>query len=147
MPWLSFFERSVEWLAVRGERRGPSIPAHLRTGLRGERAAFFYLRRQGYVVTARRWRSSRVHGDLDLVAWEGDTLCFIEVKTRSTRAVATAEASVDEGKRRTLSRLAFLYLLQLQKEDVPVRFDIVSVYLEPGRAPEFELFRGAFGWQ
>lgn len=119
---------------------------HLTTGRRGERAAFFYLRREGFIVTARGWRSGIARGDLDLVAWEGDTICFIEVKTRTTRAVATAEASVDEHKRRTLRRLARNYLRQLQREDVPARFDILSIYFEEGKSTDFDLFRGAFGW-
>ena len=57
-------------------------PAHLDLGERGELEALFFLRRQGYIVMARRWRAPELSGDLDLVAWEGDTLCFIEVKTR-----------------------------------------------------------------
>jgi len=95
----------------RSEASGLKTEApHLTTGRRGERAAFFNLRREGFIVRARGWRSGIVRGDLDLVAWENDTICFIEVKTRTTRAVATAEASVDEQKRRTLRRLARHYL-------------------------------------
>ena len=60
-------------------------------GDRGEEAAYFHLRKKGCMVVARRWRSSRQPGDLDLVCWEGDTLCFVEVKTRSRFDVATAE--------------------------------------------------------
>ena len=97
-------------------------------------------------MVARGWRLGIVRGDLDLIAWEGDTLCFVEVKTRTTRAVATAEASVDEDKRRNLRRLARHYLRRLPSSDVPVRFDILSVYLEEGKAAEFDLFRAAFGW-
>jgi putative endonuclease len=143
--FLSLFETILE-TCDRASSRRSNDPSHLLTGRRGERAAFFYLRRRGFVVTARGWRSGRARGDLDLVAWEGDTICFIEVKTRTTRAVATAEASVDEHKQKTLLRLARHYLRQLPDEDVPVRFDILSIYFEPGKAAEFELFRGAFGW-
>ncbi|MFT4113044.1 YraN family protein [Silvibacterium sp.] len=146
---LDLFDCSLSSLERLAQRRAESEQRtqHLATGERGERDAFFHLRRQGFVVTARRWRSSRARGDLDLVAWDGDTLCFIEVKTRTTRTVAPAEAAVDHDKQKTLSRLAFEYLKQLQKEDVPVRFDVVSVYSEPGKSPEFEHFRGAFGWR
>jgi putative endonuclease len=131
--------------------RRSSEPAHLITGRKGERTAFFYLRRRGFVVVARGWRSGIVRGDLDLIAWEGDTLCFVEVKTRTTRAVATAEASVDDDKRRVLRRLARHYLRQLpttQREapEVPLRFDILSIYFEEGRPADFDHFRGAFGW-
>lgn len=121
--------------------------AHLITGRRGELAAYFYLRRQGFTVVARGWKSGQVRGDLDLIAWEGETLCFIEVKTRTTRAFATAEAAVDDEKRTILRRLARHYMRQLPKQDVPVRFDILSIYLEPDKANELELFRAAFGWE
>lgn len=119
---------------------------HLETGQRGERAAFFYLRRQGYIVVARGWRSGRAPGDIDLVAWDGDTVCFIEVKTRTTRDVATAEAAVDEHKQKTLRRLARHYLRQLPNQEIPSRFDILSIYFEKEKTAEFELFRGAFDW-
>jgi len=126
--------------------RGSERAAHLETGQRGERAAFFYLRRQGYIVVARGWRSGRAPGDLDLVAWDGDTVCFIEVKTRTTRNVATAEAAVDDHKQKTLRRLARHYLRQLPNQEAPSRFDILSIYFEKEKAAEFELFRGAFDW-
>src|ERR1700756_955524 len=117
MGWLSSAEPNVFEEIVnaceRAAARGREEAAHLATGRRGERAAYFYLRRRGFVVVARDWRSGIVRGDLDLIAWEGDTLCFVEVKTRTTRAVATAEASVDEDKRRNLRRLAQHYLRQL----------------------------------
>jgi putative endonuclease len=139
---LHLFEKFIETAALR--RHGE--PPHLATGRRGELSAFFYLRRQGYVVVARGWRSGRLRGDVDLIAWHGDTLCFIEVKTRTTRDVATAEAAVDEDKRRTLRRLARSYIRQLPHKDIAARFDILSIYLEKEKAPEFELFRGAFDW-
>ena len=87
-----------------------------------------------------------IAGDLDLIAWEGDTLCFIEVKTRTTRVIATAEAAVDEDKRRTLRRLARSYMRQLPSKETAARFDILSIYFEKEKAAEFELFRGAFDW-
>jgi putative endonuclease len=142
---LRWFERFVDACDRAALRRKAEAP-HLTTGRRGERAAFFYLRRMGYVVVARGWRSGHARGDLDLVGWDGDTVCFVEVKTRTTRAVATAEASVDDHKQRTLRRLARHYLRQLPQRDVPVRFDILSIYFEAGKSADFDLFRGAFGW-
>jgi putative endonuclease len=140
---LSLFETFLDICDRAAIRRKPEAP-HLTVGRRGERTAFFYLRRLGFVVVARGWRSGRAPGDLDLVAWEGDTLCIIEVKTRTTRAVATAEASVDEHKQKTLKRLARHYLRQLQQQDVFVRFDILSIYFEENRPADFDFFRGAF---
>jgi putative endonuclease len=139
---LHLFEK----FAVTAARRRPARAPHLDTGRSGELAAFFYLRRQGYIVVARGWRSGRLRGDIDLIAWEDGVLCFVEVKTRTTRDVATAEAAVDEDKRRTLRRLARSYLRQLPGGEVPARFDILSIYFEQENAAEFELFRGAFDW-
>ncbi len=129
------------------ERRTPGRAAHLVTGLRGERAAFFWLRHRGYIVVARAWRSGRAPGDLDLIAWQGSTLCFIEVKTRTTRAVAPAHLAVDSRKRRVLRRLARHYMRQLPTRDVPTRFDILSVYFEKDEPAAFEHFPGAFDWE
>ncbi|HEY0784523.1 MAG TPA: YraN family protein [Acidobacteriaceae bacterium] len=107
----------------------PARPEHLETGRRGELAAFFYLRRRGYTVVARDWQSPKMRGDIDLIAWDGDILCFVEVKTRTTRGLATAEAAVDDHKRRTLRRLAAHYLRH-QPDGTLCRFDILSVYLD-----------------
>src|SRR5215467_2298219 len=81
-------------------------PKHLHTGQRGEEEAYFYLRDQGYMMIARNFRSPRSRSELDLVGWDGDTLCFVEVKTRTTRNVMPAEAAVDAEKQRDLSRVA-----------------------------------------
>jgi putative endonuclease len=143
--WLWLFERIVDRFDAIALRKH-SEAAHLTTGRRGERAAFFYLRRLGYIVVARGWKSGQARGDLDLVAWDGDTVCFVEVKTRTTRAVAPAEVAVDEDKQRVLRRLARHYLRQLPEQDVPVRFDVLSIYFEREKSADFELFRGPFGW-
>jgi putative endonuclease len=121
------------------------MPQHIVVGLQGEDAAFFYLRRKGYIVVARGWKSVRFRGDLDLIAWDGDTLCFVEVKTRSSREVATAESSVNREKRRVLRRLAADYLRATKRP--PVRFDILSVYIQKQDKPEVLHFPGAFGWR
>ncbi len=93
-------------------------------------------------MIARNYRSPRSRSELDLVGWDDATLVFVEVKTRSTRNVIPAEAAVDVEKQRDLSRVARDFLRKI-KGHPPVRFDIVSVYLE-GRDPEIELFKGAF---
>jgi putative endonuclease len=123
--------------------RKDSGPQHLHTGRRGEEAAYFHLRKHGYVIIARNYRSPRSRSELDLVGWDGATLCFIEVKTRTTRKIMPAEAAVDAEKQRDLSHVAREFLRKVKK-DAPFRFDIVSVYLEPGLDPDIELFRNAF---
>jgi len=142
-------ERSLSALDRIARRRGraSALPAHLLVGTEGEDAAFFYLRRKGYIVVARRWSAGNLPGDLDLIAWQGDLLCFIEVKTRTARDMTPAEAAVDSHKRSTLRRLARRYLRQLSQPLPPqVRFDVVSVYLVPGGKKEFMHFENAFGW-
>jgi putative endonuclease len=126
--------------------RAPKLPPHLQTGVRGEFETLFYLRRLGYTVVERRWRSPELNGDLDLIAWEADTLCFIEVKTRRARDMTPAALAIDGPKRTMLQKMAASYLRALPEQyrkDVLARFDIVSVYLL-GEQIECELVRDAF---
>jgi putative endonuclease len=142
-------ERSLSALdqVARRREREPAPAAHLLIGTEGEDAAFFYLRRKGYVVVARRWSAGNLPGDLDLIAWQGELLCFIEVKTRTAHDITPAEAAVDSHKRSTVRRLARRYVRQLPRPTPPqVRFDVLSVYLVPGEKKEFVHFENAFGW-
>ncbi len=135
----------LEWVA---RWRGVNpMASHLVTGIDGETAAFFHLRRNGYTVVARRWSSGDLPGDIDLIAWQGPMLCFIEVKTRTAHDASPAENAVDSHKRDTLRKLARKYVRQLPQDAAPsVRFDVLSVYLVPGKAKEFAHFEGSFGW-
>jgi putative endonuclease len=143
---LEEFVHASDFLAVRLKRR-TMRPAHLELGRRGEEAAYFYLRRRGYTIVARDWRSGKVRGDLDLVAWQDNTLCFIEVKTRGSRSVATAESAVDHDKIEVLRRLARQYLQALPTVPDQIRFDVLSIYYEEQRPADMELFRDAFHWR
>jgi putative endonuclease len=132
------------------ERLGgrPATAAHLATGERGEQEALFQLRKLGYVVVARRWKTAKLWGDVDLIAWDGECLCFVEVKTRSQRDATAALAAADRDKREMLQRMARAYLRGFPEKlrgEIQVRFDVVSVYLLPSGA-EFDLYRAAFGW-
>ena len=133
--------RLLDWLA-RSWLRPPSQDARQRTGISGEEEAYFFLRRQGYVMVARNFRDHRHKGEIDLVGWDGDTLCFIEVKTRSSRAVKPAEAAVDAAKRRNVRLVAEDYLRRVAGSPA-WRFDVVSVYLEAGSTPDITLFKNA----
>ena len=119
-------------------------PAHLRTGRRGEEGAYFYLRRRGYTIIARNYRSPNHRGELDLVGWDEDVLCFVEVKTRTTRDIKPAEAVVDRDKQRELSMVARDFLRQMPPS-CQWRFDVLAVYYEAGHGgASFELFQNAF---
>jgi putative endonuclease len=136
----------LDW-AARRHSHAEDLPAHLVTGFEGEDEAFFYLRRKGYTVVARRWSSGEIPGDLDLIAWQGPLLCIVEVKARTARDATPAEVAVDSHKRSVLRRLARQYVRQLPQQTAPqVRFDVLSVYLVPGQKKEFEHFESAFSW-
>lgn len=144
--WLNVQESALTPLS-RFAARG--TPPNLRTGLEGEQAALFDLRRRGVIIVARRWTSARLRGDVDLIGWDGATLCFFEVKTRSARDITPAESQVDDDKRRMLRSLARAYLRSFpaaHRASIPVRFDVVSVYLIGTAPPDIDHFPGAFGW-
>lgn len=145
---LAWMERAVSGLdRIASRRRPSSVPLHLLTGSEGEDAAFLHLRRNGYTVVARRWSCGDRPGDIDLIAWQGALLCFVEVKTRTAQDMTPAEAAVDRHKRNVLRRLARSYLRQLPHAAMPsVRFDVISVYLVPGQEKQIAHFENAFGW-
>jgi putative endonuclease len=135
--------RSLDWLAAR-TLPADDRPAHQLTGQRGEEDAYFYLRKVGYTMVARNFRSPRCRGEIDLIGWDGDVLCFIEVKTRTTLAVKPGQAAVDRHKRRELAAVGREYLKGFPPS-CQWRFDIVSVYYAKPKAsqPRFEVFRNA----
>jgi putative endonuclease len=116
--------------------------AHLYTGERGEEAAYFHLRTLGYVIVARNYRSPRRRGEIDLIGWDRDVLCFIEVKTRSSKDYIPAEVAVDGVKQHDLREVAREYLRKVPGGP-RTRFDIVSVYVAEGQV-QFEIFKNAF---
>jgi putative endonuclease len=139
--------RALDGISLRSTSRD-NTPAHLRTGRRGEEDAYFYLRPRGYVVVARNYRTARHHGEIDLIAWDNDALCFIEVKTRTTRDVKPAEAAVDRKKRHDLRIMIRDYLRMLPErqfpEAPPWRFDVITVYYDQSSEhPTFEVFQNA----
>ncbi|SRR5208283_1818059 len=149
--------RALDWLVAK-TLSPEDTPAHQRTGRRGEEDAYFYLRRRGYTMIARNYRSPHYRGELDLVGWDGDVLCVIEVKTRTTRDMKPAEAAVDRHKQRELLLVARDFLRQmppscqrgphparLSRDGAEWRFDVLAIYYERGYGhPSFELFQNAF---
>jgi putative endonuclease len=132
--------RSLDWIAAR-ILPPDQVPPHQRTGRRGEEDAYFYLRKKGYVFVARNFHSPHYRGEIDLIGWDKDVLCFIEVKTRTTRDVKPAEAAVDREKRRQLILVSRDYLRHLPLA-CQWRFDVVSVYYSGAtKQPQFELFQ------
>ncbi len=133
----------MDWMA--GHILPPDkAPAHHQTGRRGEEAAYFHLRKLGYTMVARNFRSPRCRGEIDLIGWERDVLCFVEVKTRSTRDVKPGEAAVDRHKRREVAAVVREYLRRFPPS-CQWRFDVVSVYYghSKARRPQIEIFRNS----
>ncbi|KAB1441738.1 YraN family protein [Pseudodesulfovibrio senegalensis] len=112
-----------------------------RRGRMGEDAAARYLRSEGYRVLERNWRSGRL--ELDLVCRHGDTLVFVEVKTRGAGSRGTPADGLDRTKMRNLVRAAHLYLAEHECWDEPCRFDLVAV-LETGDGLELDHVPDAF---
>lgn len=136
---LLFMDRVAQLLL-----RPPAVAPHQDVGTRGEEAAYFYLRRLGYVMVARNWRSPRRRGEIDLIGWDGDVLCFVEVKSRTTRDVKPAEAAVDAQKQHELAGMAREYMRHVAGAP-PWRFDVLSLYYDQGSAPpQITLFKNAF---
>lgn len=111
-------------------------------GRQGEDLAAKHLRREGYRILERNVRLGR--NEIDIIAQEGDTVAFVEVKTRQTNAFADPEVNVDFGKRRRIRRAARIYIARRNDPELFYRFDIVSVLLPEQGQPHVTLFRDAF---
>lgn len=112
-------------------------PEHLALGKRGEEIAAAYLQQAGCrlvvsnftVAVGRNRQGSTINGEIDLIVYEADTLCFVEVKTRSSDRFATPETNVDLRKQRQIVRAARAYRRIFGLTDVPYRYDVVSIVL------------------
>ena len=113
-------------------------------GERGEAAAAKYLRRKGYKIVAQRRRQHGL-GELDLVAVDGRTVVFVEVKTRRSTDKGHPAEAVDEAKQAKLARMALAYLKRHGLLEHRARFDVVSIlWPESSRRPQIEHFENAF---
>lgn len=111
-------------------------------GLQGESLVARYLREHGFRLIAHGYRSR--FGEIDLIAWDGDTLCFVEVKTRTNVAMALPREYVTTQKQKRLRATALLYLAE-RRLDCPTRFDVAEVYAEHGfDAARIEYIKNAF---
>ena len=120
-----------------------SKPAHLRLGTRGERLAARYLRRRGFKILYRNFRG-RQGGEIDLICRDGDTLVFVEVKTRTREDFGRPLEAVNRQKQRRLSLGGLAWLRLLGNPDILFRFDVVEVMMAEAAPPRIELIRNAF---
>jgi putative endonuclease len=156
MPIFSLFMfQAVHWAARRGLREEESFSSEgkkheaRRTGVRGETYAYWYLRRHGYVFVARNYMPRGAKGEIDLVGYDGPTLAFVEVRTRTESEEHTAlpELSITRDKQDVLIRTAQRFLAERHVGDCPCRFDVLAIDNRPGRTPVVRLHRDAFSPQ
>src|SRR5688572_9810404 len=118
----------------------------------GERLAIAYLKGLGYRIAATNVRLAvgrtpegrPVFGEIDVVAYDGDTLVFVEVKTRRRKGLHATERAVDAHKRHRIGRAARRYRSLFGVWNDPVRFDVVTVLLPVGGRPQVRLRKGLF---
>jgi putative endonuclease len=115
--------------------------ARIALGNTGEDLACEELERRGYAIIARRYR--RRGGELDIIARDGKTMVFVEVKAREGRAFGEACEAVTANKRRTITRLALDYLMRHRLTECACRFDVVSIHFDSG-TPVIDVYQNAF---
>jgi putative endonuclease len=156
MPIFSrFMFQAVHWAARRGLREETSSSPESkkndarRTGVRGETYAYWYLRRHGYVFVERNYMPRGAKGEIDLVGYDGPTLAFVEVRTRteSEGQAALPELSITRDKQNVLIRTAQRFLAERHVGDCPCRFDVLAIDNRPGHAPAVRLHKDAFSPQ
>jgi len=127
---------------VRDRLRRGRWSAERRRGRRGEDLAHRYLRGQGFTIVARNWRTRSGSAEVDLVAWDGDALVFVEVKSRDSDEHGAPDRAIDRQKRLHLTRAARDYARRGAIEWERVRFDVVNVI--DGDPPRITHLRDAF---
>ena len=117
--------------------------------MRGESYAYWYLGRHGYIFVAKNYMPHGVKGELDLVGYDGKTLAFVEVRTRSIREDVSAipELSVNTAKQRILTRTAQRFMADRCIGHGPTRFVVLAIDNVPGHPPQIGLHKDAFSAQ
>jgi putative endonuclease len=151
--------QAVHWAARRGLREEGNFSGEAKpearsarklearsTGVRGETYGYWYLRRHGYVFVAKNYTPRGIKGELDLVGYDGNTLAFVEVRTRTVKQDATAlpELSVTKDKQRVVVRTAQRFLAERHVAESPIRFDVLAIDNRPGQPPVVRLHKDAF---
>lgn len=108
----------------------------------GEDLAADYLRQQGYRILERNFRNKL--GEIDIIAKEGDTICFVEVRTKTSLEQGHPLESISERKKKQMIRMASSYLKDKKLFDSEVRFDVVAVLPENKGEDRIELIKNAF---
>jgi putative endonuclease len=125
-----------------------------RTGVRGETFAYWYLRKNGYVIVSRNFMVPGMKGEIDLAGYDGKVLAFIEVKTRTSdtdeivklgeRRVLPEDA-MTPAKRHSIVRMAKMFMLEWRLKNCDCRFDVLAIESQPGKSPVVRLHKDCFG--
>ncbi len=114
---------------------------HLTLGKSGEELAVALLEESGYRILARNYKTKL--GEIDIVAYDKDTICFVEVKTRHSDKHGTPQEAISGFKQRQISKAALMYLKKNHLLDKKARFDVVSIIYSEN-APKLDLIKDAF---
>lgn len=124
------------------------------TGVRGETFAYWYLRKNGYVIVSRNFMVPGMKGEIDLAGYDGKVLAFIEVKTRTTDAdeivkpgerKVLPEDAMNSSKRHSIVRMAQMFMAEWRLKNCDCRFDVLAIESQRGKAPIVRLHKDCFG--
>src|SRR5687768_8578602 len=140
----------AEILTVLKQDIRPVAQSTSETGRLGEHIAAEYLRTNGYrlvlsnfkVPIGRNSRGAAVTGEIDIIAIDGETLCFVEVKTKTSDEFSAPLATVTLRKQRQITRTARVYRRVFGVKEMPYRYDVVSIVVKPDTEPNVELVKG-----
>lgn len=118
------------------------VDTRKKLGNRGEKIAAKFLRKQGYQIIEKNYRSRL--GEIDIVAKEDESIVFVEVKTRCSTDFGLPEEALSYDKRRRLSKLALGYLAHRRIKDTNCRFDVVSILMDTKKVKHIKLIKNAF---
>lgn len=128
---LAFFSRSV-----------PAPAGRVQLGRRGEeRAADFLSKERSMQILARNWRPRRGHGEIDIIARDGATLVFVEVRARDAGALVSGYHSIDRHKKQVTRRTCLAYLRRLPTPPGTIRFDVISLCTRDGQIADLHHYR------
>ena len=111
-------------------------------GVRGEEIAVAYLRGERFTIIERNYRCKS--GEVDIVARDGKTIVFVEVKARRNLSYGPPQLAVTPFKQRQISKAALTWLAQHRQHDVGARFDVIAILMPEGAVPVIEHIRNAF---
>jgi Predicted endonuclease distantly related to archaeal Holliday junction resolvase len=139
----------TEDLSITSQHKRPAIRSSTLVGEKGERLAAEFLENAGYrtvlanfkVPVGRNSNGAQVTGEIDIIALDGETLCFVEVKTRVANDFAEPSAAVTLRKQRQITRTAKVYRRIFDLTEMPYRYDVVSIVLGHSGDPTIELLR------